>query len=139
MSTLIAQQPPATCLRLETSDEDLLATAQKLGLDMAKFKADMESPELLAKIKSDAAVATKIDARGTPSFVINGKKQVGWGSTAGIQSMIDSELKAMEGLTAGGMSVPDALKKRAKDLAEKPEEGDVVIQNMLEGKTATQP
>ena len=25
MSTLIAQQPPATCLRLETSDEDLLA------------------------------------------------------------------------------------------------------------------
>jgi uncharacterized protein YoaH (UPF0181 family) len=73
---------------------------------------------------------------GTPAFVINGKKQVGWGSAGGIKSMIDMEVKAMESLMATGLSAAEARAKRARDLAEKPEQGDAIVAHMFEGKKA---
>lgn len=118
---------------------DFEGYAQKLGLDLTKFRADMESPETLAKITSDQAVTILLEAQGTPSFVINGKKQVGWGSAAGIRSMIDSELSAVEGLTKSGVSVDEARKKRVLTLSETPEQGQAVVNHMLDGKKATAP
>lgn len=47
-------------------------SAKKLGLDMAKFKTDMESEEIKQQVKDDAALARKIGISGTPGFAVNG-------------------------------------------------------------------
>jgi protein-disulfide isomerase len=52
--------------------ENLDAYATQLGLDMAKFKADMANPKFDAVIKADQALGATFGARGTPNFFING-------------------------------------------------------------------
>jgi hypothetical protein len=51
--------------------------AQKIGLDMDKFKKDVDSNAYQAKIKADQDLAQSIGMGGTPAFVINGKKLSG--------------------------------------------------------------
>ena len=122
------------------SDPAVLAGyASQLGLDAAKFQADMESPDLLKKIQSDQAAAELIEARGTPAFVINGKKQVGWGSEAGIASMVEMELQKMNELTGTGMSVQDAIKKRVELNADSPAEAEVFLKHYVAGEPAVRP
>lgn len=47
--------------------------AQQLGLDMAKYDADVNSAEVLASINADRAEAEKLGFTGTPSFVLGGE------------------------------------------------------------------
>ncbi len=115
---------------------DLDRYAQELGLDMVQFKKDVEDPALEAKIRSDQAAAENIGARGTPAFLINGRLQVGWGSAAGIGSMITREQAEMKVLLDSGSSLADALKKRAEANAKQPEEALVFTDHFLEGKPA---
>ena len=57
---------------------DYYATAAKeIGLDVEKFKKDMESPEVAQQIQQEMAEAQKVDVRGTPTIFINGKKPQG--------------------------------------------------------------
>tara|TARA_Y100001960_G_scaffold325145_1_gene406965 strand:+ start:339 stop:1085 length:747 start_codon:yes stop_codon:yes gene_type:complete len=49
-----------------------LAIAKELGLDMAKFKADMASQEAADKLALDIEEAKKFNISGTPHFLING-------------------------------------------------------------------
>jgi protein-disulfide isomerase len=116
--------------------DDLLRFAQELGLNMEQFKADLTSPELEKKIRSDQAAAEKIGARGTPAFLINGRLQVGWGSAAGIGSMVKREQEEMAKLMADGAKLQDALAKRAAANGKQPEEAPVFIAHFLEGKPA---
>ncbi len=46
--------------------------AKTLGLDLAKFKADMASPDAEKEIKENVALATKNGIQGTPGFFVNG-------------------------------------------------------------------
>lgn len=117
--------------------EDLSTYAQKAGVDLAKFRVDQQAPETLAKVRSDQAASEKVGARGTPSFLINGRLQVGWGSTAGIGSMVRTEIDQVKSLVSGGMSVEDAWKKRAEMNAENPEQAQVYLAHFLGGEPAT--
>lgn len=67
-------------------------TAKELGLDMAKFKADMNSAATKSKVEKDKHDAKLAGVTGTPSVFINGRalKQR---SLQGFQMMIDAELK----------------------------------------------
>lgn len=65
--------------------------ATKLGLDMAKFKADMSSPEVRAQVNRDMALAQKNGVTGTPTTFINGRKLQDR-SVKGFQTIIDEEL-----------------------------------------------
>lgn len=47
--------------------------AQRLGLDLVKFKLDMSSSTLKDKIQSNADEGLKIGVNATPTFFINGK------------------------------------------------------------------
>ncbi|RMD87433.1 MAG: disulfide bond formation protein DsbA [Candidatus Dadabacteria bacterium] len=47
-------------------------TAKKLGLDVEKFKKDMEDPEIAKQIEEDKQLANKLGIRGTPGFFVNG-------------------------------------------------------------------
>jgi protein-disulfide isomerase len=46
--------------------------AKKIGLDVAKFKADMASPAAAELVKADAALADTLGVQGTPNFFVNG-------------------------------------------------------------------
>lgn len=48
--------------------------AQQMGLDVNKFKQDLNSPEIAAKVKRDMADGDKAGVTGTPSMFLNGKK-----------------------------------------------------------------
>lgn len=47
--------------------------AQQAGLDLARFRADMDSPEVRAQLEADKAEGARIGARGTPSTFVNGR------------------------------------------------------------------
>ena len=115
---------------------DLLGYASRLGLSMDKFRQDMESEALLKKLQSDQSASVLMGTRGTPSFIINGRKQVGWGSAAGIESMVQRELREMEKLLAAGKTREEALKERVVANAATPEEADAFMKHFIEGKAA---
>ena len=46
--------------------------AEKLKLDMAKFKKDMKDPKLAEIVDADMALGAKLGVRGTPGFFVNG-------------------------------------------------------------------
>ncbi|MEV6226632.1 thioredoxin domain-containing protein [Saccharopolyspora shandongensis] len=48
--------------------------AQQLGLDVDKFRQDMNSPQVNAKIDADVADGEKAGVQGTPTIFINGKE-----------------------------------------------------------------
>lgn len=53
---------------------DLELYAQQIGLDMEKFKQDINSEALKAKVNKDMAEGSRIGVNGTPSVFINGRK-----------------------------------------------------------------
>jgi protein-disulfide isomerase len=56
----------------DLSAELYTKTAESLGLDLAKFKADFESEELKKAVAADMELATKNGITGTPGFFVNG-------------------------------------------------------------------
>ena len=74
--------------------------AQQIGLNMTRFKADLDSHAPQAAIQRMQALATKLGARGTPSFVINGRKLRGAQPFEGFKAIIDEEItKAQQLIT----------------------------------------
>lgn len=75
--------------------DEIKKVAEKLGLDMAKFEADMNSPETDKYIQDELAVARATDVSGTPSFFINGKRVMNR-SFEGMKAMVEEELKKVK-------------------------------------------
>lgn len=73
--------------------EKIKELAQQLGLDMAKFEADMNSPEAQNAIQEDQKLATSVQLRGTPTIFVNGKL-IQDRSIDGFKKTIDEVLKA---------------------------------------------
>lgn len=69
--------------------------ATELQLDMDKFKKDMESAKIKAKIQKDMIDAQKAGVTGTPTAFINGRKPM-QRSLEGFQAIIDEELAKKE-------------------------------------------
>ena len=56
----------------EALSDDLVAElAGELELDVKQFVADMNSPEVIAKVNADKAEGERLDVNGTPYFIIN--------------------------------------------------------------------
>ena len=54
----------------KVTKDSALKLAEKIGLDMDRLRADMESEEISQEIKNNRRLATELQIRGTPSFVI---------------------------------------------------------------------
>ena len=74
------------------SDEVIKETALKLGLDMTRFEADMNSPAIKQKISKDLRDAQAAGVTGTPTIFINGQRLKNR-SPQGFQAMINEALK----------------------------------------------
>ena len=67
--------------------------AKELGLDMAKWEKDLNSPSTKAKVEADKKLASKVGARGTPNFYINGEHLAGAQPIDRFKAIIDKHLK----------------------------------------------
>jgi Na+/H+ antiporter NhaA len=56
---------------------DMVARAQELGLDVARFEADLRRHDHAARIAEDVASADESGVSGTPTFFINGRRYYG--------------------------------------------------------------
>jgi protein-disulfide isomerase len=54
----------------QANEASALRTAEKLGLDMAKLKRDMTSPDVKKEIEETRKLASKIGIQGTPHFIV---------------------------------------------------------------------
>jgi protein-disulfide isomerase len=72
--------------------ETFKGIAEKIGLDVKKFEADMNSDEVKKQVDEELKEGAAANVRGTPSFFINGKI-VQNRSVDGFKAQIDDELK----------------------------------------------
>ncbi|MDR7300463.1 DsbA family protein [Haloactinomyces albus] len=56
--------------------------AKQIGLDVAKFRADMNSQEVAQRVEQDRADGSKAGVQGTPTFYLNGRNFELTGNTA---------------------------------------------------------
>ncbi|MBL8933504.1 MAG: thioredoxin domain-containing protein, partial [Archangium sp.] len=83
-------------------DANLEQYARDIGLNVEKWKSDMQSPKFQALIDKEQGLATQLGATGTPAFFINGKKLSGAQPIDNFKRIIDAELgKAQEMVKAG--------------------------------------
>ncbi|HVZ88963.1 MAG TPA: thioredoxin domain-containing protein [Polyangia bacterium] len=66
--------------------------AQELGLDMARFKADLDSQKYKAQIQSDTKEGQAVGVNGTPAVFINGRKINGAYPWETFKKIADDEL-----------------------------------------------
>jgi protein-disulfide isomerase len=78
----------------EMSPEKYVEYATQLELDVERFKADVESEEIKARISADKLEAAKLSASGTPTFFINGLLLSGAKPFEAFKVVIDKELAA---------------------------------------------
>ncbi len=67
--------------------------AQELGLNVAKFKASLDSGKFKKQVEDEAKFGNSIGATGTPTFYVNGKALVGAQPFEKFKELIDQELK----------------------------------------------
>jgi protein-disulfide isomerase len=66
--------------------------AGQIGLNVEKFKADMDSPKIIEQVKAEHAEGSAVGVRGTPAFFINGNRLVGAQPIERFKEVIDAEL-----------------------------------------------
>ncbi|MBI1816134.1 MAG: thioredoxin domain-containing protein [Deltaproteobacteria bacterium] len=66
--------------------------AQKIGLDAAKFEADMKSPEIQQQVQDEIKLGNDVGVTGTPTIFVNGKRLMNR-SPEGFRAMIDEIIK----------------------------------------------
>lgn len=93
--------------------EDLDKYAKEIGLDMAKFKKDMDDPVLKQNVEADSKIANAVGASGTPTFFVNGRILVGAQPFEKFQELIAEEIKQADALIASGVPKSEIYKKRS--------------------------
>jgi protein-disulfide isomerase len=85
--------------------------AKEIGLDVAKWKKEMENARFAEVIAKDQALAGQLGAQGTPAFFINGRKISGAVPIDNFKRVIDEELAKAEQLVKGGVAPRDVYAK----------------------------
>ncbi len=75
------------------SRSNIMAMAKDIGLDVDKFKADLESGKFKKDVDKDLADGETAGVYGTPSFYINGKQYNGEVTLAALKPIFATELK----------------------------------------------
>lgn len=86
----------------QLEDSTFEGYAKDLGLNVDKWKADMQSPKFQEQITKDTALAMQIGASGTPAFFINGRKLSGAQPIDAFKQIINEELTKAQEMVKGG-------------------------------------
>ena len=77
--------------RSSLSREQLLEAAGTLGLDKARFEADLDSDETEKRLELEKTLGRRLGVRGTPSFFVNGRNFSGAMNAEALGAIIDEE------------------------------------------------
>ena len=97
-------------------EDNIVAIARTVGLDVGKLKADMASPACAARVEHDMTELAKFHVNATPTFFINGKQLGGAMPKEGFEQLIDEQLKVVE---ASGVPAADYYAKIVLGTGEK--------------------
>jgi len=75
------------------SRENILEWAQQIGLDVNKFKAELDSGKFASVVKKDTSDGDAAGVYGTPAFFINGKLYNGPMTMDSVKPILEAELK----------------------------------------------
>ena len=95
---------------LEQSDLD--SYAKDLGMDLARFHADMQSPATTERIAKDKKVAESLSVTGTPTIYINGRD---YDPHQDLNEWLALELGGAEGASAAASASSGASSAAAKN------------------------
>jgi hypothetical protein len=70
-------------------DADLLKYAAAIGLDIDRFRADLQSPATKARLEADRKLGDALQVKGTPTIFINGRE---YDSKIDIDDWVDGEI-----------------------------------------------
>ncbi|MEA1939023.1 MAG: DsbA family protein, partial [Pseudomonadota bacterium] len=70
------------------SEKSINTIAVDTGLDMDRFKRDMEDPALAAQIDANHTLASDLGIRGTPAFIVGDEIARGALDLAAMESLI---------------------------------------------------
>jgi len=101
-----ANQPPD---RDQLTPDALAATAGEVGLDLARFKTDMDG-DCKDWVGRSGRTLQHFGAGGTPSFYINGRF-TGANDLAGFKKIIDEEIQKADEAIRGGVKASDYYDK----------------------------
>jgi protein-disulfide isomerase len=93
------------------SDELITRLAKDIGLDQARFKADLDGEACKKIIADDMALMQKLGVSGTPGFFVNGRFLGGAQPIERFKALIDEELEKAEAKIAAGTPVADYYQK----------------------------
>jgi protein-disulfide isomerase len=99
---------------------DLEKYAQEIGLNMSKFKSDMDGHKYKDQIDADSKRGTEVGAQGTPTLFINGRQLVGAQPFDSFKPIIEEEIKKADGLLKKGTSMKDLYEEILKQLPSAP-------------------
>lgn len=98
-------------------EQDLEEVGKNAGLDARTVASVIEKKKHAAEIQIDQDLAEDLDATGTPTFFVNGRKLTGAQPVEKFSALIDEQLGIAEAKVSAGTpaaSVYDALMKTAK-------------------------
>jgi protein-disulfide isomerase len=107
--------------------------AGELELDLGRFKKDLADPQIGQQIAADQSLANSVEATGTPSFLINGRKLVGAKPLEAFTAVVDEEIKKANDLIARGTPLAQVSVKLTDEAgpvaaaAKPPEKVNVVV------------
>ena len=85
------------------SAPELTQLARATGLDVEAFGRELEAPAIRGQVQYETALAEHLDLAATPSFVVNGHVQRGWGSYRGLEAVVTRELARAQSVAAEGI------------------------------------
>ncbi|MSQ82893.1 MAG: thioredoxin [Myxococcales bacterium] len=100
------------------TEENFAAWAKEIGLDIAKFDADRKDAATEKQIVDDMEMAGAVGVRGTPGFMINGRKVVGAQPLGVFKAVIDEEIKKADAAGKKGQPYYDTIVAQGKIFSE---------------------
>ena len=98
--------------------EGLLRYAEKLGLDMNRFRKDLDSDRVKRGIEQEKAEGSRLGVNGTPTFFVGGKSYTGARSFEQLTQLVQGEERRKQALA----EISDAL------LSKGPEKAPVLLE-----------
>ncbi len=86
----------------DLSDAKYEEWAKQIGLNLGKWRADKDSPEVAAEINKDSSYGQSVGADGTPAFFLNGKFISGAMPFDSFKPVIDEQIKKADELLKKG-------------------------------------
>jgi protein-disulfide isomerase len=91
--------------------DNMEKVAKEVGLDVAKFKADMNGEECKARIVADQRELSAVGVDGTPAFFVNGRPISGAQPFPSFKAVIDEELKKADDAIKAGTKPEEYYQK----------------------------